>query len=89
MDKEATQPGIGIYATPDGVAFVIVDGEDRHTLMLDPDDAGRIAVNLLTQVAIFQVNANMRQAMERAEVEKVKQMLAQSKGVDLSAIREK
>jgi len=80
-------PSVGIYPTSQGIALETNDGTNKQVVMLSPDDASRIAINLISNIVILQMNAAMRAAAERAEVERVKNLI--TGGMDSSAIFKK
>ena len=64
---------IGIYSNINGVVLDINDGEGSNIAFeLSADDASRVAVNLITNVVMFQMNQAMRMAAERAEMERLR-----------------
>lgn len=76
MSEMNQEPSIGIYPTGNGIALEINAGESqKQVIVIDPDSAGQIAVNLITNIVLFQMNMAMRAAQERAEVERLKSMI--------------
>ena len=78
--SQSGSPSIGVYPTAQGIALEINDGTSGTTLVLSPDDASRIAVNLITNVVMMQMNNAMRAAAERAEVERMREIITNPQG---------
>lgn len=68
---------VGVFATNNGIGIEVSDGSNVSQIVMGPDDASRIAVNLITNVVLFQMNNAMRAAAERAEIERAKQLITQ------------
>lgn len=77
MTEENTQnaPSIGVFPTPNGIALEVNDGNNNCTIVLSPDDVSRIAINLITNVVMFQMNNAMRAAAERAEIDRMRDLI--------------
>lgn len=74
--QEQQGTAIAVFPTPQGIGLVLrsPDG-DEQVAVLSPDDAGRVAMSLITTSVVFQMNEYARAAAEQAEVEKIRQMI--------------
>jgi len=71
-------PSIGIYPSMHGIVLDVSDGlETKQQVLLSPDDASKIAINLITNIVLFQMNTAMRAASENIEVERMRQLITQ------------
>jgi len=82
-NEETTQddphgPSIGIYPSMHGIVLDVSDGiATKQQVLLSPDDASKIAINLITNIVLFQMNTAMRAASENIEVERMRQLITQ------------
>lgn len=81
-------PSIGVFLVPNGIGLEVGDGTNTSSIVLSPDDASRVAINFISNVVMFQINHAMRAASERAEIERMRDLITKG-GSDVPLLQKK
>lgn len=85
MDKT---PTLNIYPVPQGIVLELTTPGDTEEdtvsqkAILSPDDAGRVAINLITTLSVMEIQQAMSMAAAREEFEKTKSLIEKGQNVE-------